>query len=472
MFAKKFNVRGFGLQVAGFIRTPHPETWNLQQNPKTTANFAETRNPQFESAIRTNFMQAEIMTIGDELLIGQVVDTNSAWIGQQLSLSGIRVKQITSVSDDAAHIVAALDEAQERADIILITGGLGPTKDDITKKTLCQYFGMGWRLDEKVLENVTRIFAAYGREVTEVNRLQAQVPDGCIALMNKKGTAPGMWFERNGKVFVSMPGVPYEMKGLMTESVLPMLKTKFGLPVILHKTILTQGIGESMLAERIEAWEDSLAAEGIKLAYLPAPSMVRLRLSSSGDNREKLQEAIDRKVSEVLPLISSYVYGYDDQQLEAVLGELLKAKKKTVSTAESCTGGMISHMITSVPGSSDYYTGSIISYANEVKTGEMNVSPAILEKHGAVSEECVRAMAEGVRKKLKTDYSVATSGIAGPGGGTEEKPVGTVWIAVAGPKKTFAKKFRFGGDRERNILAASITTLALLRKMILGELEA
>lgn len=410
------------------------------------------------------------MTIGDELLIGQVVDTNSAWIGQQLSLAGIRVKQITSVSDDAEHIVAALKEAESRADIILITGGLGPTKDDITKKTLCEYFGMGWRFDEKVLENVTRIFAGFGREVTEVNRLQAQVPDGCIALTNKNGTAPGMWFGRNGKVFVSMPGVPYEMKGIMNDHVLPMLNEKFGLPVIIHKTILTQGIGESMLAERIEKWEDSLAQENIKLAYLPAPSMVRLRLSVSGNDRETLQKAVDRKVDEVLPLISSYVFGYGDDTLEAILGRLFTEKKLTLATAESCTGGQIAHMITSVPGSSAYYIGSIISYANRVKTDEMGVSQEILDQHGAVSEPCVRAMAEGVRKKLKTDYAVATSGVAGPGGGTEEKPVGYVWIAVAGPDGTFSKSFRFGDNRERNIQRASITALALLRKKVLGEL--
>jgi nicotinamide-nucleotide amidase len=414
---------------------------------------------------------AEVMTIGDELLIGQVVDTNSAWIGQQLSLNGIRVKQITSVSDDPAHIVEALRDAASRADIILITGGLGPTKDDLTKKTLRDYFGMGWRMDEAVLANVTRIFAGFGREVTEVNRLQAQVPDGCIALMNKNGTAPGMWFEQNGKIYVSMPGVPFEMKGLMTDSVLPKLREKFGLPVIIHKTILTQGIGESMLAERIEAWEDSLAAEGIKLAYLPSPSMVRLRLSATGDDREKVVEAVERKTRELIPQISSYVFGYGDETIEGVVGSLLREKKQTVSTAESCTGGMIAHMITSVPGSSDYFTGSIISYANQVKSEQLGVSEGLLAQYGAVSEECVRAMAESVREKLHTDYSIATSGIAGPGGGTPEKPVGLVWIAVAGPGRTYAKSFFFGDNRERNIVRASITALALLRKMVIGELE-
>lgn len=415
-------------------------------------------------------MKAEIITIGDELLIGQVIDTNSAWIGQELSLAGIQVKQISSVSDDPEHIVKALDEAQGRADIILITGGLGPTKDDLTKKTLRDYFKMEWRMDEKVLEDVTRMFASFGREVTDINKLQAQVPEGCITLRNKNGTAPGMWFEQNGKVFVSMPGVPYEMKGIMTDTVLPMLREKFGLPVIIHKTVLTQGIGESMLAERIESWEDSLAAFGIKLAYLPSPSAVRLRLSVSGTDRAALQKNVDDKIAELLPMISDYVYGFDEDTLEAVLGKLLREKKQSLSTAESCTGGMISHMITSVPGSSDYYIGSIISYANEAKMEEMNIPAGLIAQYGAVSEACVRAMAEGVRAKLKTDYAVSTSGIAGPGGGSEEKPVGTVWIAIAGPNGTFAKQFRFGDNRERNILRASITALAFLRKMVLGEL--
>jgi nicotinamide-nucleotide amidase len=416
-------------------------------------------------------VQAEIITIGDELLIGQVIDTNSAWLGQQLSLAGIRVKQITSVSDDPAHIVEALEAAKKRADVILMTGGLGPTRDDLTKNTLCDYFRMGWRMDAEVLEDVERVFASFGRTVTEVNRLQAQLPDGCIALRNKNGTAPGMWFEQDGKIFISMPGVPYEMKGIVTESVLPRLREKFSLPVIIHKTILTQGIGESMLADRIASWEDSLATENIKLAYLPSPALVRLRMSIAGTDREALQSAIDRKLNELLPLISKFVYGYDEETLELVVGRLLGERKQKLAVAESCTGGMISHMITSVPGSSAYYNGSVISYANEVKTEQMNVPQSVLEKHGAVSEECVRAMAEGVCKMLHSDFAIATSGIAGPSGGSEEKPVGTVWIAVSGPGKTVAKKFQFGDNRERNILRASVTALGMLRKMILGELE-
>jgi nicotinamide-nucleotide amidase len=416
-------------------------------------------------------MLAEIITIGDELLIGQVIDTNSAWMGQQLSLNGIQVKQITSVSDDPAHIVEALDAAKKRVQVILITGGLGPTKDDLTKKTLCEYFGMKWRTDEIILNDVIEIFKRFGRETTDINKLQAKVPDGCIAIRNKNGTAPGMWFDVDDKVFVSMPGVPFEMKGIMSDSVIPMLRNKFGLPAIIHRTILTQGIGESMLAEKIEDWENSLAAENIKLAYLPSPSIVRLRMSASGENEEEVLKKVNRKMAEVLPQIQGYVYGFDDDSLEHVLGELLKEKKLTVSTAESCTGGLIAHMIVSVPGSSEYFKGSIVAYANEIKMNELSVAPETLEKYGAVSEETVRQMAGSIRKKFKTDYSIAVSGVAGPGGGSEKNPVGTVWIAIGGPEKTFAKRFQFGDNRERNLLRAAVTALAMLRKMILGELE-
>ncbi len=416
-------------------------------------------------------MQAEIITIGDELLIGQVVDTNSAWIGQQLSLAGISVKQMTSISDDAAHIRETLDAAKKRADIIFITGGLGPTKDDITKKTLCEYFGMGWRTDETILTDVISLFQRFGRETTDINRLQANVPDGCIALRNFNGTAPGMWFEKDGKIFVSMPGVPHEMKSIMSESVLPKLREKFSLPVIVHKTVLTQGIGESMLAERIAAWEDSLAAEGIGLAYLPAPSIVRLRLSSSGADRAELEKKTDRKIAELLPMIKSYVYGFGDDTLEQLAGKLLLEQRATLATAESCTGGMIAQMVTSVPGSSAYYKGSIIAYAYEAKTQHLGVKEETISKYGAVSEETVREMAQGAKEKFSVDYSIAVSGIAGPGGATPDKPVGTVWIALAGPKGVYAKRFQFGDNRERNIQRTAITALALLRKMILGELE-
>jgi len=411
-------------------------------------------------------VQAEIITIGDEILIGQIVDTNSAWMGRELNKIGLRVKQISSVSDDPQHIRAALDEARGRADIILITGGLGPTNDDLTKNTLKDYFGMDWRMDEQVLEDVTGFFARFGRETTEVNRLQAQVPAGCVALRNRFGTAPGMWFEIGGKVFVSMPGVPHEMKGLMESEVLPRLKEKFKLPFICHSTILTQGIGESVLAEKIADWEKSLEALGIKLAYLPSPGMVRLRLSCAGEEK-KVRGEVDEKVKELQQLIPEFIFGYGEETLPEVIGRLLMEKKQTLSTAESCTGGYAAHLITSVAGSSAYFLGSIIAYANEVKMQQLGVQKSTIEKYGAVSEEVAREMAEGVRQKLGTDYGLAFTGIAGPGGGSEEKPVGTVWIAVASAKGAVSKKFQFGDNRERNIQRAAVSGLGMLRKELI-----
>ncbi|MGP8216814.1 MAG: competence/damage-inducible protein A [Bacteroidia bacterium] len=411
-------------------------------------------------------MLAEIITIGDELLIGQVVDTNSAWIAALLNETGIKVYQITSVSDTREHILTALKEASMRADIILITGGLGPTSDDITKHTLCEYFNTKLRLDERSLEDVTNIFKKFGKEVTAINRRQAEVPENCTPLQNKNGTAPGMWFEERGKIYVSMPGVPYEMKGLMTDEVIPRLKKEFTLPVIIHKNVLTQGIGESFLSGKIAEWETSLAKEEIKLAYLPSPSMVRLRLSITGKDAAVLNERIERKVGELQKIIGQYIYGYDNDTLEGIIGKLLIEKKQTLSTAESCTGGYISHLITSVPGSSEYFKGGIVSYANEVKINELGVGKETIEAHGAVSQQVVEQMANGAIKNLGTDYSVAVSGIAGPHGGTPEKPVGTVWIAIATPSKTFSKRFQFAGTRDRNIIVTGLTALNMLRKEI------
>lgn len=414
-------------------------------------------------------MLAEIVTIGDEILIGQIVDTNSAWMGTVLSDSGIKVHQITSVSDNREHILTALKEASQHADLILITGGLGPTRDDITKHTLCEYFNTKLRLDENVLEDVTAMFKRFGRGVTDINRKQAEVPENCIPLRNKNGTAPGMWFEEKGKVYVSMPGVPFEMKGLMTDEVLPRLKKKFTLPVIMHKNVLTQGIGESMLAEKIADWETSLAQEDIKLAYLPSSSMVRLRLTTSGKEATVLKEKIDRKISELQKIAGEHIFGYDNETLEGIIGKLLLQKKETLSTAESCTGGSIAHRVISVPGSSAYFKGAIVAYDYEIKTNELGVSKEILKKYGAVSQEVVELMAANGRKKLNTTYCIAVSGIAGPDGGTEEKPVGTVWIAIATPNKVFSKRFQFGGDRERNIVVTGLTALNLLRKEILAK---
>ena len=418
-------------------------------------------------------MQAEIITIGDEILIGQIVDTNSAFIGQLLNLNGISVKQISSVSDNREHIIKALDEAKERADIILITGGLGPTKDDITKKTLCEYFNTTMRFDESAYQDVVNLFAQYGKTVTPINRLQAEVPAICEVIRNYNGTAPCMWFDVDGKVYVSMPGVPYEMKALMKNQIIPKLKSRFKFPFIYHKTVLTQGIGESALSELISDWEDSLASVNIKLAYLPAPGMVRLRLSTKGENETVLHSNVESKIEELKTIIAQYIYGYEifgveNETLEQTVGKLLREKKKTVSTAESCTGGYISHLITKVPGSSEYYIGSVISYSYEIKETELGVSKDILDTQGAVSQPVVEQMAKAIRKKYNTDYSISASGIAGPGGGTKDKPVGTVWIALATPDKVISERFQFGNHRERNIQKTANAALNMLRKELEG----
>ncbi len=418
-------------------------------------------------------MNVEIITIGDEILIGQIVDTNSAFISQQLNLNGISVKQISSVSDNREHILKALDEAKSRADIILITGGLGPTKDDITKKTLCEYFNTTMRFDEGAYQDVVNVFATYGKEVTPINRLQAEVPAICEVIHNYNGTAPCMWFDVEGKIFVSMPGVPYEMKVLLKEQIIPKLKEHFKFPTIFHKTVLTQGIGESALSELISDWEDNLAAVNIKLAYLPSPGMVRLRLSTKGEDDKMLIKNVEKKIDELKLIISEYIYGYEifgeeRESLEMMVGKLLREKKKTISTAESCTGGYISHLLTKVAGSSDYYIGSVISYAYEIKETELGVPHDIILKHGAVSQPVVEQMAKAIREKYKTDYSISASGIAGPGGGTEEKPVGTVWVAIATPTKIISEKFLFGNNRERNIQKTANVALNMLKKELEG----
>lgn len=411
----------------------------------------------------------EIITIGDELLIGQVVDTNSAWIANHLNDIGIRVKQISSVSDDSEHIINALNEATGRAEVIILTGGLGPTKDDITKKTLCTYFNTGVKFDENSYEIIKTLFASRGREVTLINRKQAEVPENCQVLLNKLGTAPGMWFEDKGKIVVSLPGVPAEMKGLMKAEVLPRLKEKFKLVPIVHRTILTQGIGESFLAEKISDWEDRLPAN-MKFAYLPAAGTVRLRISAMGENEIELNKKVREESAKLEKLISEFIYGYEDDKLESIIGQLLLQQKKTISTAESCTGGYIAHKITSIPGSSEYYVGSLVGYANEMKIQELGVDMHTLEQFGAVSEQVVRTMVISAMKKFKTDYAIACSGIAGPGGGTSEKPVGTVWIAVANFDKIITRKLQLGSYRERVIQETANYSFNTLRKMLIGEL--
>jgi nicotinamide-nucleotide amidase len=414
-------------------------------------------------------MKAEIITIGDELLIGQVVDTNSAYIATKLNEAGIYVHQITSVSDNKEHIIEALGNAAQKADIILITGGLGPTNDDITKLTLCEYFKVGLRFDEEAYKDVEHMFKVRGREVTEVNRKQAELPENCVALRNKNGTAPGMWFDVNGKIYISMPGVPYEMKALMEDEVIPKLQNQFTLPVIVHRNVLTIGIGESFLAEKIAAWEASLANDKIKLAYLPSIGMVRLRLSTIGEDRNLLEKNVQRKINELQSLVGEFIFGYETDTLQEIVGKVLKERKQTIATAESCTGGYISHLITSIAGSSDYYVGSVITYSYEIKTLELNINADLLNTKGAVSQEVVEQMASEVRRKFKTDYSIAVSGIAGPSGGTPEKPVGTVWIAIATPQRVFSKRFQFANNRLRNIQMTANAALNLLRKDLLAD---
>jgi nicotinamide-nucleotide amidase len=413
-------------------------------------------------------MKAEIITIGDELLIGQVIDTNSAWMARELNMVGIRVNQIISISDDQEQIINTLTEASKRVDIIITTGGLGPTSDDITKVAFCKYFKTHLIFDQKSYENIERIFTLRGYSMSETNRKQAEIPANCEALLNENGTAPGMLFRQGRKIYISLPGVPFEMKSLMTDHVLPILKPLSG-KVIIHKTILTQGVGESFLSDKIKDWESELPPH-IKLAYLPQPGMVRLRLSGTGISEEILKSELDEKVASLYSLIPEFIFGEDEESLELIVGKLLKELGLTLSTAESCTGGYLAHLITSIPGSSAYFNGSIVSYSNEVKINSLGVDPNTLKAFGAVSRDTVIEMANGVKKVLSSDCSIAVSGIAGPDGGTEEKPVGTVWIAVSTPiSGTITKKFLFGEHRERNIRRSALAALDMLRKqLILG----
>lgn len=416
---------------------------------------------------RNSSMIAEIISIGDELLIGQVINTNASWISEQLNLAGIKVHQVTTISDNRDHILTTLQEAESRADVILVTGGLGPTKDDITKETLCEYFNTQLVFSDEVYNNIVELFGKRGLTLSSPNRKQAEIPESCLPIQNHYGSAAGLWFEKEGKLFISMPGVPFEMKPMITEYIIPEIQKRFKTQAIVHKTVLTQGIGESWLAQKIDAWEDNLP-ENIKLAYLPQPGIVRLRLTATGENRKVLEDQVDQEIEKLLVLIPKYFFGYNDDQLYEIIGELLKNKKQSVSTAESCTGGYIAHLITSVAGSSDYFKGSVVAYANEIKQEMLGVKEQSLIEFGAVSEAVVKQMAEGVRKRFKTDYTIATSGVAGPGGGTDEKPVGTTWIAIATPEKTITKHFSFGEHRERNIRKTALTALNMLRKELLS----
>lgn len=411
-------------------------------------------------------MQAEIITIGDELLIGQVVDTNSAWIGQILNKDNIRIKRINSISDDADEIKDTLRTCLDRSELIIITGGLGPTKDDITKKTLADFFGMGWRTDQNVLAQLEKIFASRGRVMLEVNKLQADLPDKCITLTNDWGTAPGMWFDVEGRVVISVPGVPYEMKNIIEHRAMPLIRQRFKQPELYHKTIVTMNIPESLLAKNIEDIEDGLPAY-IKLAYLPNMNMVRLRLTGSGD--QDIKSEINAIASRIIERVGEHVVIDEDLSMPELLFRMLNSKGKTLSIAESCTGGYISHQMTLLPGSSKVFVGSVVSYSNSVKHHQLGVESTLFETVGAVSEQVVTQMVNGVRERLQTDYAIAVSGIAGPGGGSDEKPVGTVVIGVCSERSILVTRYHFIGDRGQVIGRSANAAFEMLRQLMKSE---
>lgn len=418
-------------------------------------------------------LNCSIITIGDELLIGQVIDTNSAWIAQQLNKAGIAVSRRVAVGDKWDDIWHALDEESKEADVVLITGGLGPTADDITKPLLCKYFNGTMIVSEAALENVKYLFEkVFRRDITERNLKQAEVPDTCTVINNKRGTAPGMWFEKAGKIFVSMPGVPHEMKGMMENDVIPLLIQKFKVAQIHHRTLMTFGIGESMLADLVAGLENALPPY-IKLAYLPNYGMVRLRLTAISEKIKNLEEELDEIFYRFQEKVKPYLVTNLDEKMEEVVGKLLMRKQKKVCTAESCTGGYIAHLLTSIPGSSAFYDGSIVSYSYKAKEDLLAVNGRALIENGAVSEEIVLQMAKGALEKIGADYTIAVSGIMGPGGGTAEKPTGTVWLAAGNRDKLLTRKMHFRYERTTNIQLTAVQALNLLREVLveMGENE-
>ncbi|MCG8410894.1 MAG: competence/damage-inducible protein A [Bacteroidales bacterium] len=412
-------------------------------------------------------MNAIIITIGNEILIGQTVDTNSAWIAQELNLIGIEVSKIISILDEKEEISRALDEAISSVDFVIITGGLGPTNDDITKKALADYFGVKLVQDDQVLEHIDKLVTKRKAEMNERNIKQAEIPENCTVLKNNLGTAPGMLFKHKNATIVSLPGVPFEMRELMNTQVIPLMKQTTSDLQIIHKNILTQGLPESKLAEVLEPWENNLPS-CISLAYLPSPGLIKLRLTAKGSNKSLLEEAINSSLDKLKKVIPELICGYNSETLEELIGTLLKEQGKTLSTAESCTGGNIASLITSIAGSSAYYQGSVVAYSNEIKENVLKVKGCSLNEYGAVSKQVVEEMAIGVKKLYKTDLAIATSGIAGPTGGTFEKPIGTTWIAIADSNGVYAEKYIFGDQRERNIKRASLTALNMLQKRLLA----
>lgn len=411
-----------------------------------------------------DFVKAKLISIGDELLIGQVVNTNAAWLGNILTINGMEVISTLTIGDGEQDIWEALDACSD-VDIIVMTGGLGPTADDITKPTLCKYFNTELEFCQDAYDNVMSIFTKRGYQMTERNRGQAYIPKSCTYIPNRYGTAPCMWFEKGKSVYISMPGVPFEMKNVFEQEILPMLLSHFKITPYINKVVMTTGVGESFLADKIKDWEDALP-DFLSLAYLPQYGMVRLRLEGRHPDRDFLQQTIDERIEQLKDLIGEYIFGYDEKPLAEVVFEKLKAARATMASAESCTGGSIAKMITAIPGSSEVFKGTVVSYATEVKENVLGVSHDDVVKYTVVSQQVAEQMAMGVKALLKTDYAVATTGVAGPGGGTEENPVGTVWIAVAGPAGVVSKRYNFGNSRENNIERAAITAFEMLRRTI------
>ncbi|RKS13708.1 competence/damage-inducible protein A [Flavobacterium sp. 120] len=417
-------------------------------------------------------MKATIVTIGDEILIGQIVDTNSGFIAKSLDKIGVEINEMISISDDKKHILDTFAVLQNKVDLVIITGGLGPTKDDITKKTFCDYFEDELIVDQKVLAHVTQLIEGfYKRTITQINKDQALVPSKCTVLHNQVGTAPGMWMKKENTVFISLPGVPYEMKYLVEHEIIPKVVREYKRPYIIHKTILTYGQGESMVAERIEDWENNLP-EFIKLAYLPAPGRVRLRLSARGTDKEKLEAALEENVNSLDAIIHDIIVGFDDDEtLEVVVGKMLTKQNKTISTAESCTGGKIAAVLTSVSGASKYFKGGVVSYATAAKIDVLGISESLIKEHSVVSRAVVSEMALNIKNMMKTDYAIATTGNAGPSKGDSNAELGAVFIALATPSEVIVEEFNFGQPREKVIDRAVIKSLELLQKEILKNVQ-
>lgn len=410
-------------------------------------------------------MKAEIISIGDELLLGQTINTNAGWMGQKLFEAGVEVQQVTTITDSREHILQALQNALSRAEVVLLTGGLGPTRDDITKETLCEFFDTKLVMNTEVRDKIRAYFESRNLPILPVNEQQAELPEMADVLINRRGTAMGMWFERDGKVVVSMPGVPHEMEGMMVEEVLPRLEKLFGNSGSYYQVVQTIGKGESFIARKIMDWEDKIRSEGLGLAYLPSTGMVRLRVSGP----KSMKDQIDKESRNLVEILGDIVFAEGDITLSEVIADLLRASGKTLSLAESCTGGYLAHLITANPGSSEYFIGGAVTYSNAMKSELLGVSEESINTEGAVSESVARQMAEGMRKRSGSDFSLAITGIAGPDGGTREKPVGTVWIAISSAEGTRAVQNRFGRNRHRNIRVSALYAMDMLRRHLEGQ---